>query len=329
MRFDASRRKALALLAATLSMPTHASDAAEPGAAESGEPVDAPVERDGFLDLMPDFWAAYDARPGADLAARAQGIFEGFFRRYADVYRISGHTPKLDDVVRWLPGFDGRAAAVRTIHRRFARDYAGNVGRFRSALPDFSDRASPVTLLPSLMHFDAHLQPDGASLPLFFGPDGIVYYHGVDADLDVLFSHELFHCYQGQKNPAMCQDPSAPLYVSLWMEGTATYASERLNPGASPLHVLLDDAALAHADAASLRLASQAMLAQLDARDEATQSLFFETGHHGDGWAPRVGYAVGLRIARGLGASMSLQQMAALPARRVRETLGQALQRLS
>ena len=39
------------------------------------------------------------------------------------------------------------------------------------------------------------------------------------------------------------------------------------------------------------------MLSHLDARDEATQSLFFETGQHGDGWPPRVGYAVGLQIA--------------------------------
>ncbi len=144
----------------------------------------------------------------------------------------------------------------------------------------------------------------------------------------MLFSHELFHCYQGQRNPAMCLDPAAPLYVSLWMEGTATYASERLNPGASPLHVLLDDAALARADASSLKAAARAMLSELDAQDEATQSLFFETGHHGDGWPPRVGYAVGLRIARGLGTAMSLPQMAALPAQRVRETLAQALQRL-
>ncbi len=329
MRFNAERRRVLALLAATLSMPVHAGDAAEPQAFESGGTDGTPAGRDRFLDLMPGFWAVYDAPPGVDLTARAQAIFDGFFRRYDSVYRMAGYTLKPDDVVRWLPGFDGRAEATRTVHRRFARDYAGNLGRFRSALPDFSGRASPVTLLPSLMHFDAHLQPDGASLPLFFGPDAIVYYHGVDADLNVLFAHELFHCYQGQKNPAMCLDPAAPLYVSLWMEGTATYASERLNPGASRLHVLLDDAVLARTDASSLRLAAQAMLSQLDARDEATQSQFFETGHHGDGWAPRVGYAVGLKIARGLGTVMSLPEMAALPAQRVRETLAQALRQLS
>ena len=327
MRFNARRRDALALLAATLSMPALTRGAAEATEAHGSDGVT--VERRAFLDLMPDFWAVYDGHLSGELPTRAQVLTESFFRKYDNVYRLAGYEFKLDDVVRWLPGFDGRAAATRAVHMRFARDYESNLGRFRAALPDFDDRASPVTLLPSLTHFDAHLQANGSSLPLFFGPDAIAYYHGVDADLGVFFSHELFHCYQGQKNPAMCLDPSAPLYVSLWMEGTATYASEHLNPSASPLHVLLDDATLTQADISSLRAAAQSMLSKLDARDEGTQSLFFEAGHHGDGWPPRVAYAVGLRIARGLGTTMSLPQMAALPAPRVRETLAQALERLT
>ena len=315
MRFIARRRDVLALLASALSMPVPSSA--------------APVDEAPFLDLMPEFWAAYDGHLAEGLETRTQTLFDGFFGKHESVYRRAGCTATLADVARWLPGFDDRAVAARTLHRRFARDYDSNLGRFRAALPDFDPRASPVTLLPSLMHFDAHLQPDGASLPLFFGPDAIAYYHGADADLAVLFAHELFHCYQGQKNPAMCLDSAAPLFASLWMEGTATHASERLNPGASPLHVLLDDAALAHASDASLRAAAQAMLSNLDARDDATQALFFETGHHGDGWPPRAGYAVGLRIARGLGATLTLPQMAALPAPRVREALARALQQLA
>lgn len=321
MRFDARRRHVLTLLAATLSRPARA------GGSTAEPAVDGSSGQDRFVDLMPEFWAVYDGHAGEALALRSQALFDAFFRPHADAYRRAGLEVKPGDVVRWLPGFDRRATAARAVHRRFAGAYAGNVGRFRSALADFDGRASPVTLLPSLMHFDAHLEPDGARLPLFFGPDAIVHYHGADADLDVLFSHELFHCYQGQRNPAMCLDPEAPLYVSLWMEGTATWASEHLNPDASPRHVLLDDALLARAAPSQLRAAAQAMLSTLDARDQATQALFFDSGHHGAGWPPRAGYAVGLQVARDLGATMSLPQMAALPAQRVRETLAQALGR--
>jgi hypothetical protein len=314
MGFDATRRDVLGLLGAALSLPALA----------AAPVLDGPPGQDDFLDLMPAFWTAYDAHRAEAVPARTQALVDGFFGKHVDAYLQAGVKIRPEDVARWLPHFDGLATAARGVHQRFAHDYAGNLGRFRSVLADFDGRASPVTLMPSLMHFDAHLQPDGPRLPLFFGPDAIVYLHGADADLAVLFSHELFHCYQGQKNPAMCLDPRAPVYASLWMEGTATWASECMNPGASPQAVLLN-AELARATPSQLHAAAQAMLSALDAWDDATQSLFFSIGQHGDGWPPRAGYAVGLKIARRLGKAMSLPQMAALPAPRVRETLAQAL----
>ncbi len=327
MTFDAPRRQSLAFLAAALAAP--AIGRAQPASAQAASSARAADAHAGFVDLMPAFWAAYDAHLGDALPARAQALFDQFFRPHDADCRRAGYEPTLAAIAARLPGIDQRAAAARTVHANFAQNYASNLHRFRQALPDFDDAASPVTLMPSLGHFDAHLQPNGASLPLFFDPDAIAFHHGAGVDLDVLFSHELFHCYQGQKNPVMCLDPAAPVYVSLWMEGTATYASERMNPGASSLHVLLDDVALAQADDASLRTAAQGLLANLDATDDAVQSLFFQTGHHGDGWPPRAGYAVGLRIARGLGATMTLPQMAALPAPQARDTLAQALKRMS
>lgn len=136
MRFDARRREALALLAAALSMPALARGAVEPKATEAGGPDGASVDRTGFTDLMPGFWAVYDGTLGGDLPTRAQALWERFFHTYDDVYRLAGYRFKQDDVARWLPGFDGRAAATRAVHLRFARDYAGNLGRFRSALPE-------------------------------------------------------------------------------------------------------------------------------------------------------------------------------------------------
>lgn len=281
---------------------------------------------DAFTDLMPAFWAGYDAHRGEDPAARVRSLVDGFFRDHADTYRRAG-MKRLSplEIEHWLARFDEIADGVRTVHRRFAQDHAANLARFRAALPDVDGRASPITLLPSVMHFDAHLEPDGQSLPLFFGPDGIVRYHGADADIAVLFAHELFHCYQGQKNPAMSLDPAAPVFAALWMEGTATYASERLVPGASPLRVLLDDHALAEADDATLRRAARALAARLDATDEASQAMFFETNQRGLEWPSRMGYALGLRIARSAGATMTLPAMAALPAPRVREVVERGL----
>ncbi len=275
-------------------------------------------------DHMPAFWQAYDAHPDGPPDARAQALVQAFFAPRAADYRRAGVPATPDRVARWLPTFDAMAADVRDVHRRFGDGYARHLAGFRAALPDFDGQASPVALLPSLLHFDAHLQPDGAQLPLFFGPDGIVRFHGAGADLGVLFAHELFHCYQAQMNPSMCLAEHPPVYAGLWIEGTATYASERLQPGASLLHVLLDAPELLAMDAAAVRTVARALLAHLDRTDDAAQALFFDAGTHGD-WPPRAGYLVGLHCARRVGEALALPAMARLPAPRVREALASAL----
>jgi len=279
-------------------------------------------------DHMPAFWQEYDASRSGELDARAAHLVSNFFDPSAASYIRAGMHPTLPGVTRWLPMFDAIANDVRTLHQSFAGGYAANVARFQHALPDFDGHASPVYLVPSLFAFDAHLEPDGARLPLFFGPDGIVRLHGRDADLGVLFSHELFHCYQAQKSPAMNLDPQPPIFASVWIEGTATYASERLNQDATLLHVLLDDATLTQTNAGTLRAAAGAMLECLDVTDAASQAEFFQLGKMSS-FPPRMGYYLGLLTARSVGTSMSLPQMAALPSEEVRELVAGALRRIA
>jgi len=304
-----SRRRTLCLLGAC-ALP-HAAAAPEP------RPVD----------LMPAFWAAYDGGLGRPLAERVQRLAAGFFDPHLADYRTAGIAKRLANVAPWLPEFDAVAADVRAVHARFVRDYAGRMATFRRALPDFDAAAAPVTLMPSLFGFDGHLEPDGKAVPLFFGLDGIVRFHGADANLDVLFTHELFHCYQAQKNPALMLDPKAPVFASLWQEGVATYASEQLNPGAGLLHVLLDDKPVAEADRATLRRVAAALLEHLDATDAGMQEAFFGMGYAGS-WPARSGYHVGLLLARRVGATTTLPRMAALPTPEVRATLAKALRAL-
>lgn len=278
----------------------------------------------GLNDLMPAFWVVYDASRSQADAVRAQSLLGQFFDRHAQDYHRAGVKVSLAGILRWLPQFDAMEGQVRHVHRQFSGAYALGLQRFYTALPDFDAIASPVGLLPSLFRFDAHLQPDGSRLPLFFSPDGIVRFHGAGADLNVLFAHELFHCYQAQKNPSMSLDPKTPLFANLWIEGVATYASEKLNPGASMLHVLLDDAELANIDAPTLRGAVQTLLDHWDDSDDATLGSFFQTGYRG-AWPARTGYYIGLMAARRIGASTGLPQMAAMPTPEVRTHLMQAV----
>ena len=287
-----------------------------PSAAAHAPPLD---------DRMQAFWPVYEDARDAALADRVARLQTEYFERQASVYaRACMRRISSEGIASWLAKFDAMSVQVRAVHARLAREFAAHVGRFTSAFGDFDAALSPVFVLPSLFRFDAHLEPDGTSLPLFFGPDGIVRYHGADADLGVLLAHEIFHCYQGQKNPAMALDPKPPLFAGVWMEGCATYASERLNPGASPRQVLLDDESLERDGPKFAARAARSLLERLDSRDDEDQRAYLSLGFKGE-WPDRIGYLLGLWAARRIGQRMSLQEMVALPAPAVRSELVKAL----
>lgn len=277
-------------------------------------------------DLMPAFWAAYDA--AANATDRAAALATAFFAPHHAIYRDAGLNPTGERIARWLPAFDAIAGDVRRLGSTFPASYARHARRFREHFPDFDRARAPVYLMPSLFAFDGHLQPAGGRLPLFIGADGIVRYHGAGADLSVFLDHESFHLYQAQANPELSMDEAPQVYTNLWIEGTATWVSERLNPGASLLHVLLDDPVLAAADATTLQRLAADMFAVLDSTADADLARFFSAGHDGPGPA-RGGYLVGLHVVRAIGAHMPLAQLPRIPRTQLRGLVSDELARLA
>ncbi|MFZ6647661.1 hypothetical protein ACO0LO_18200 [Undibacterium sp. TJN25] len=282
-------------------------------------PTLATASTEAGNNLMPQFWKAYDLAGAGDSTGndRAQALLDGFFLPQQELMSGAGVKVSLKQVAGWLKKFDPMADDVRALSATVPSAYARQLERFCAALPDFDSAAAPVYFMPSLFQFDGHLQPWKGVLPLFVGLDGIVYYHGAQADLTVLLNHEMFHLYQGQKNPAMMLDPAPPIYVNLWMEGVATYMSQLLTPGATRLHVLLDDAHLAAAGPAMMRTIATDLLQHLDSNSDADMERFFSIGYHGDIPA-RGGYLIGLAIAERAGKNMTPAQMGALPASEIR-----------
>jgi len=278
-----------------------------------------------ILDRMPAFWDAWDASDGGSPDERASRLIAEFFEAEQATYRRAGMPPPdRKRVVAWLHQFEAMAPSVRLVHGRLSREFSVHTDRFLAVFRDFDTAASPVTVLPSLFAFDAHLEPDGTRLPLFIAPDGIVRYHGADADLGVLLAHEIFHGYQGQKNPALALDAKPPLFAGVWIEGCATFASERLNPQASTMHVLLDDQVLARDGMAAVPRAARVLLDRLDSTDDKELAAFLDAGHTGD-WPARIGYLLGLLVARRAAQRLSLAAMASLDARAVRSEMASAL----
>jgi hypothetical protein len=274
--------------------------------------IGAPVPG-SIIDLMPDFWRVYDPVAKAPIKDQSSALTQGFFQVHKVLFARAGiHHTDAELIEGWLGKVSPMIPAIRRLHRRFANDYGAYVRRFLGSFPDFDKAAAPTFLIPSLFHFDAHLEPSDGQLPLFFGMDGIVKYHGENANLSVLFSHETYHCYQSQKSPSVMLADKVPLFAGLWVEGGATWVSEKLNPNASILNVLLDDKALAAMTRDQIKIAANALLMKFDSTDEADAATFFSAGWTGP-WPARSGYLFGLHIARRIAPTLTSANFASLP----------------
>ncbi len=277
-------------------------------------------------DLMPAFWRAYDASRGS--SDRAQALHAAFFLPNAALYAGAGLKPTPERLAKWLPEFDAIAADARRLSQGFDAHYARHIRHFQAEFPDFQRERAPVHVMLSLFKFDGHLRPWQGKLPLFVGIDGIVRYHGADANLSVFLDHESFHLYHRQQVPELLMDEQPPIYGALWIEGLATYVSERLNPEASKLQVLLDDRRLASADAATLRDLAGKLLEALDSTQAEDANRFFSAGHAGPEPA-RGGYLVGLAVARRLGRGRSLAELARTPMSELRRLIQEPLRQIA
>ncbi len=281
-----------------------------------------------IVDLMPAFWAFEDARVGPQSAAeRAERFRELVMAPHMNIYGLgefraeredAGLAHYLEQVEPYLPQMRSYSAEVQT-------EVAPAETRFLSAFPDFDGRVT-VAFLPSLGHFDGQtLNLMDGRLAVLFGIDGIARFHGADADLGVLFSHELFHAYHDQVNPKVYEDET--LYTQLWAEGLATYVSMQLNPGSSESTALLDPK-LAAADPVRVPEMARAFLSKFDSRDKGDYREFFQFDWQGP-FPPRGGYLLGLRVCEVLGRKYSLQQLAKLGGDELREQIRAALETLA
>ncbi len=258
------------------------------------------------LDHLAAFWPVYDDTRHSD--DRAHAIRDEYFLPQHKLYKAADINISASRIEGWLIEFDPIAENVRRLYKRFGPAWARHELHFDKAFPDFRRDTAPVFLMLSLGDFDAHLQPDKGRLPLFIGLDGIVQYHGANADLAVLLDHESFHLYQGQVNADLSLEHPAPLFVTLWLEGTAAWVSETLNPQAGALAVL-HDAALVAPSSETVRRSAEALLDKLHSKKDKDADRFFGVGYEGAEPA-RMGYLLGLRIARRIGERMSPAAMA-------------------
>lgn len=274
------------------------------------------------VDVMPAFWA-FEAAPPMRYAARDALFRELVLDPYQNIYDLDEfHRNVTDDgIENYLQKVQPYLPAMRKLSGQVKGEVAAAESRFLGAFPGFNSEVT-VVYLPSFMHFDGQTtQLRDGRLALLFGVDGIVRFHGEDADLAVLFSHELFHAYHNQVNPQLFKQQA--LYVRVWEEGLASYVSAQLNPGATEAVVMLDGK-LAQADPGMVPDIARRFLLKFDSTSDDDSAQFLNAGYQGD-LPARSGYLLGYRVCQELGKKYDLQALARLGGddlrRQIRETV--------
>ena len=278
-----------------------------------------------IVDVMPAFWAVESAPP-MRLAARDALFRELVLGPYQNIYDLEEfHRNVSDDgIENYLQKVQPYLPLMRKLHAEVKSEVGPAEAHFLAAFPDFATDVT-VAYLPSFMHFDGQTTElrDGR-LAVLFGVDGIARFHGEDADLAVLFSHELFHAYHNQVNPGIFKQQA--LYAKLWQEGLATYVSAQLNPGASEAVVMLD-ARLAAQDPALVPDIARRFLVRFDSVSDDDSAEFFNSGYQGD-LPARSGYLLGYRVCQELGKKYDLKALARLNGDALRVQIRETVVRL-
>jgi len=187
------------------------------------------------VDLVPEFLRFWDAHAEAEDAALRAAFVERIVAPHPTLYVDSvigppgRGDPEFDGRVEaWLDWLRDATPAMRRLHAAFAADLDDAKRRFIEALPDFDWRGR-VYLFASVDAFNGAGRMVAGDPALLFGLDVIARLQA-DANLAVLFHHELFHMYQAQAQTYLAE--------AMWVEGLATYASLALNPGATDAEAL-------------------------------------------------------------------------------------------
>jgi hypothetical protein len=287
------------------------------------------------IDAFADFAALSHRTAAASPDRQLRRFHQDFLPRYADLYTPEAvglaPGPRLDsDALRALAAIRDNPA-LEGLDARLARDVASVTSAFERAFPDFRCDF-PIYLAPTFGQLDGAGRMVGGRPSLVLGVDMIARVESKD-QLPVFLAHELFHRYNFQVAGFSDDEGGRGLiWRTLWAEGLATYVSARLNPDRP-----LSDALILPRDLEARAAPLTAMLAKdlIDGLDRVDPRLYGEFFEYGDKTAAargipwRSGYYIGYLVARDLGRTQTLEQLAHMQGPELRKDIRQALESLT
>jgi hypothetical protein len=247
--------------------------------------------------------------------ARFNALLPGFYQP------SSGRTDEQYDatVAANLKAFPAIRDRYTAASETFAQAFTTGQARFRTVFPDYR-LTMPVYLVHSLGQMDGGTREIQGRNLMIFGADVIGKIHD-EKTIGPFLDHELFHVYHSS-----WFTDCDPVWCSLWQEGLAVYVASRMNPGADERQLLLNiPVSLPAAVDPRLKEAMCLTRAKFASTDKADYAPFFQGQPSTGQFPPRFGYYIGYLLAKRIGATMPLAEMAHLPAAKVRPLLEKTL----
>ena len=222
-----------------------------------------------------------------------------------------------------LKTYPERRKATLAVSRKFDQLFAPARQKFESVFGPVTSR-QPVFLIDSMGELDGGTRELDGKSTLLFGADVIGEVHS-GQNLAPFFYHELFHLYHEAKAPSCMA-----IWCSLWEEGLATYVASRLDPGASDDELVLNlPAPIRPAVEANRARSVCAVVRRLDSMAEEDFSALFQGDDRLAGFPSRMGYYIGYLVARDIGRTHELHEIAEMSLVQARPLIDASLARMA
>jgi hypothetical protein len=266
-----------------------------------------------ILNLAPNFLEYWDTVKTKPVNEQLIVLKSDFFPRFQEFYdykvekwKMAGKSPD-DELAKVLKEFPQIEADFRKKNDEINNSLSSALDTFSEFLPDLNKNFD-VYVTHSLGEMDGGTRKIGDKMYLILGIDGMVKHHkGFESEMP-FFHHEFFHFYHGQFFPE-----EQVLWIALWNEGLATYASQKLNPDASIKDLILDiPVGMISRIDNQLDFHWHDLNKKLESKSDADYEAYFLMSSKDKKIVPRSGYYLGYLIAMELGKSRSVPEMARL-----------------
>ena len=283
----------------------------------AGEQAEILTNKYQVINLQKNFEQFWSVAKGKSFEVQLKSWNETVENPYQDVYDVlvdskqnnSDWPAKKEKRLRsFFSKIPGHYFAYQKLFMTFDQALERQIEKFTEKFPDTNFKKKIYAIPGATFNGKSGEVGPQKETVLAFGIDIIDEY---EDDIEVLFSHELFHLYHLEK---LGDNPNSHITLQLWIEGLATYFSYVMNPNKS-LEKILMSAELTEVSQKDIRWMARQFYKISDAKTIGGKQLDLAQRWFRFGKTPRkgiptrAGYLLGFEVVQEIAKKHSLQDM--------------------